>query len=113
MPDGKLSVLGAIPKCEKSIIKQQRTLEREGVKVNFTISECADANKKQTRSLDEVEAGAVSGNGIEKRSNEVDLPSDFEKRQIKNTCKLPASQCTCGIDCNKPFTFLDKRSVSS
>jgi len=77
-------------------IIQQRTIEAQGLKLNFTISECADANKKQYRPLAGAEVNIASG--AEKRATVLDTSADLMKRGSAK-CTLPASQCTCGIQC--------------
>jgi len=89
-------VLGAVPKCEKTVITQQRTIEAQGLKINFTISECAGADKKHFKPLTDAEVRDDSG--AEKRSSALDASFKFAKRQ-SSKCRLPAPHCICDIPC--------------
>jgi len=98
--------LGAIPRCEKTIIAHQHTFEAQGLQLNFTISECAGADKKHHKPLTDAEVRAV-----EKRSPVLDTSLDFEKRQT-NQCVLPAPNCICDVGCTNVQCFAPRGPVS-
>jgi len=105
-------VLGAstVSNCEKTIITQQRTIETQGVKLNFTISECADAGKKQYRPLSNEEVLAASK--AERRSTASDSSPDFVKRQTSQ-CTLPAPHCVCDYPCTDVQCFGPRQFILS
>lgn len=101
-------VLGAIPKCDKTVITQQRTIEAQGLKVNFTISECADADKKHFKPPIKAEVRSISG--AERRTTELDASLELAKRQT-SICRLPAPHCICDIPCKYISSYRNKRQL--
>jgi len=86
-------VLSIAPECKKTIITHQRTIETQGVKLNFTVSECADAETHITSKTD-------------RRSTVLDTTSfDLAKRSESSQCKLPAPHCVCDYPCTDVQCF--------
>lgn len=85
--------LASIPKCAKTNIVEHRQMETNGVKFNFTISECAET-AGHFKPLTDAEVKA-----IEKRDTFRDYSVDIQKRQGSNQCTLPVPNCICGVGC--------------
>lgn len=90
-------VLGISPalECENTVITQQRTIETQGVKLNFTVEECADTTGVRARSKNN------------RRSTVFDSLSslqDLAKRQ-SSQCTLPAPHCVCDYPCTDVQCF--------